>query len=58
MGCLDDCYGGKVEHTFREQPVWRLGEAFRGQDVKVELVVTQTGINENRSQELFRMRGG
>lgn len=58
MGCLDDCYGGKVENTFSEQHVWRLGEAFRGQGVKVELVVTQTGINETRSQELFRMRGG
>lgn len=58
MGCLDDCYGCKVKNTFREQHVCRLGEGFRGQDVKAELIVAQTGINENRFQELFRMRGG
>lgn len=52
MGCLDDCYSGKVERTFREPYVCRLEEGFRGQDLKVELMVAQTGINENRSQEL------
>lgn len=34
------------------------GEELGGSDVKVGLTVAQTGLNEKRNQELFRMKRG